>query len=160
MKKLFVLFTVFCVVVCVSGLTFANDAIKMSGDVRIEYDNWMSRDTDENGAAADRQERLYLERVMLNFAVDPGGDITGMAILRCDGDWRLNDGAAAPAQGSTMSEGNTWRANFYLYNAYVKHAMMDNKMALTLGKFNIHVPTVYGISGPNTYSYLGFTKEA
>ncbi|MGA1867152.1 MAG: hypothetical protein ACMUJM_01255 [bacterium] len=148
MKKLCVLFTVICLVIGVSGLTFANDAITISGEVRVEYDNWLSRDTDENGAKADRQERLYMERAVLKFAVDPGGDTTGAVILRCDGDWRLDTAAT------------TWRADFYTYNAYVKHAMMDNKMALMLGKFNIHIPTVYGISGPNTYSYFYFTKEA
>jgi len=142
MKKLFILFSIFCLMVgfsTYSMATMGTEALTIKGDVRVEYDNWLSRDK----PAAARTERLYFERAMLNFTYDPGTATTATVILRADGD----------------SYAATDRVDFYVYNGYVKHALMDNKLNFTLGKFNIHIPTVYGICGPNTYSYGYFTKE-
>jgi len=139
MKKLLVLFSIFCLIVGLSTFSTATENLTIKGDVRVEYDNWLSRDT----PATSRVEQLYLERVMLNFTYDPGNNTTATTILRCNKD---------TAAGSTGT-------NFHIYNAYVKHAVMDNMLSFTLGKFNLHVPTVYGIRGPNTYSYGYFTEE-
>jgi hypothetical protein len=140
MKKLFVLFSVFCLIVGLSAHCMAVENLTIKGDVRVEYDNWLSTDT----PAVNRTEQLYLERVMLNFTYDPGNNTTATAILRCNGD------------NGTMSSTGT---HFHIYNAYINHSLMDNKLSIKLGKFNLHVPTVYGIRGPNTYSYAYFTEE-
>ena len=44
MKKVLVLLMICCLVVGISSLARANDAVKISGEVRVEYDNTMSRD--------------------------------------------------------------------------------------------------------------------
>jgi len=128
----------------------ANDALKISGEVRVEYDNWLSRDkasVDALGQIQDesRTERLYMERAVLKAVADPGGNTTATLMMRCDDDTGRNT--------------NATRNRFYVYNAYVNHSMMNNMLSLTMGKFNIHVPQVYGIRGPNTYAYAYFTKE-
>jgi len=142
MKKLLILCSIFCLIVGLSTSCIAAEGLTIKGDIRVEYDNWLSRDKPKET----RTEGLYLERVMLKFLYNPGNNTTAAVVARCDGDsWKT---ATSPD-----------RAAFYIYNAFVKHTVMDNQLAFTLGKFNIHVPTVYGIRGPNTYSYLGFTKE-
>ncbi len=143
MKKLFILCSIFCLIVGLSTSCIAAEALTIKGDIRVEYDNWLSRDKNEDGVSETRTEALYLERVMLKFLYNPGNNTTAAVVARCDGD----------------SYAGTDRVDFYIYNAFVKHTVMDNQLAFTLGKFNIHVPTVYGIRGPNTYSYAYFTKE-
>ena len=144
MKKLFILFSIFCLLVGVSTYSIASEVLTIKGDVRVEYDNYLSRDEDATGAEESRHERLYLERVMLHFLVDPGNNTTATVIARNDADWRAGSG----------------RENFYLYNAFVKHSIMDNKLAFTFGKFNPNrIPTVYGLCGGHDRSWMEFVKE-
>lgn len=156
MKKLFILCSIFCLIVGLSTSCIAAEALTIKGDIRVEYDNWLSRDKPQEK----RKDALYLERVMLKFLYNPGTNTTATVVARCDGD---NWNKAVPSDPTSKDYKkdlmNTSRVDFYIYNAFVKHAVMDNQLAFTLGKFNIHVPTVYGIRGPNTYSYFYFTKE-
>lgn len=145
MKKLFILCSIFCLIVGLSTSCIAAEALTIKGDIRVEYDNWLSRDKPEQK----RTDQLYLERVMLSFLYNPGTDTTATVVARCDGD--SYTGKDEPK--------DILRGDFYVYNAFIKHSIMDNQLAFTLGKFNIHSPTVYGISGPNTYSYRYFYKE-